>query len=85
MPDDPDNVPTYPHRPKLDRGIGGPFEPGEQSACNLDGKHYPEGSVMIVEGRPATCKQGKWIGDGDDPPFKPRRPDFLDSLESSAD
>ena len=60
-----------PGEPGLPRDIGGPVFPGDPGQCKLDGHYYPEGTIKMIEGRPATCRQGNWLGEGDDPPFPP--------------
>lgn len=79
MEDDPDFSASGLKHEGLDRGIG---DPGDAGQCVLDGKHYPEGSIELVEGRSARCQQGQWVGIGDDPPFRPRRPGFLDDTQA---
>ncbi len=82
--DDTDNVPFDPHHPRIDRSIGGPIIQEDQNSCFLDGKYYSEGSILLVDGRPATCQGGKWIGEGDDPPRSPRGDLFSGELKPDA-
>lgn len=65
-----------PDDPGLPRGTGGPLFSDDPNACRLDNRFYPEGSIEMIDGRPATCRQGRWLGEGDDPPFDPRHPRF---------
>lgn len=61
-----DGVPFEPHRPGID--IGGPVVPDDPNACKFMDRYYPEGSIEMIDGRPATCRGGRWLGEGDDPP-----------------
>ncbi|WP_419815102.1 hypothetical protein [Glacieibacterium sp.] len=84
VPDDPDLLPFDPHHPRIDRGTGGPIVTEDQDACFFDGRFYPPGSIEMIEGRAVTCRGGNWIGEGDDPPFRPRRGEFPNGLEPDA-
>ncbi len=73
-----DGSPFHPHRPGLVHDIGGPVVPGDPNACKFMERYYPEGSIEMIDGRPATCRGGRWIGEGDDPP--PHLPDGAEDL-----
>lgn len=68
-PDNTDLPPLDRNRKKYQQVVE---DPGGQM-CRLGDELYPEGSVQIVDGRPATCRGGRWLGDGDDPPVQPKR------------
>ena len=65
---DDDGVSFDPRHTGIIRDIGGPVVPDDPNACEFMNRYYPEGSIEMIDGRPATCRGGRWIGEGDAPP-----------------